>query len=163
MNIILIGFMGSGKSSVAAALSRKLKCRCIETDTAILERSGRKSIKEIFLLDGEMRFREMEMEIAKKMSSESDAVISTGGGMVINKICIDYLKRNGKVIFLSTSFAEITRRLQGDDTRPLFADREAAQKLFAFRKRLYKQYADVITDTDNRSIDEIINIILKKI
>jgi len=163
MNIILIGFMGSGKSSVAEALSRKLKRRHIETDSSILEQSGRSSIKELFLLDGEMRFREMEIEIAKEIGAKSDAIISTGGGIVINKICIDYLKRNGKVIFLSTSFAEIVRRLQGDDSRPLFADKEAAQQLFTFRKRLYKQYANVTVDTDDRSIDEIINIILKKI
>ena len=155
--------MGSGKSSVAEALSRKLKRRHIETDSSILEQSGRSSIKELFLLDGEMRFREMEIEIAKEIGAKSDAIISTGGGIVINKICIDYLKRNGKVIFLSTSFAEIVRRLQGDDSRPLFADKEAAQQLFTFRKRLYKQYANVTVDTDDRSIDEIINIILKKI
>ncbi|MFH0772974.1 MAG: shikimate kinase [bacterium] len=163
MNIILIGFMGSGKSSVAHKLAQKLKCSHIETDLSILNKSGRKSIKEIFLLDGEIRFREMEIEVAKKMSAEKNVVISTGGGMVINKICIDYLKQNGKAIFLSTSFEEITRRLQGDDSRPLFVDRKAARKLFKFRKKLYEHYADIRVSTDNRSVDEIINIILKKI
>ena len=83
--------------------------------------------------------------------------------MVLNKICIDYLKENGTVIYLNTSFSEIEARLQGDDTRPLFRNRLNAQKLFQFRKALYSQYAQITVKTDSLSIDNIIKIILKKI
>ena len=79
MNIILIGFMGSGKSSVAALLAQKIKWPIRETDELVKEQSGRKNIKELFLLDGEIRFRELEIEVAKQISVEKNIIISTGG------------------------------------------------------------------------------------
>ena len=163
MNIILIGFMGSGKSTIAHLLSKMLEFSHIETDELVLSRSQRKSITDIFALDGETRFRELEIAVAKSLISKKNTVISTGGGMVLNKICIDYLKENGTVIYLNTSFSEIEARLQGDDTRPLFRNRLNAQKLFQFRKALYSQYAQITVKTDSLSIDNIIKIILKKI
>lgn len=163
MNIIFIGFMGSGKSSIGEALAKKLKHNLLETDALVLAQSGRNSIKEIFSRDGELRFREMEIAIAKKLGEEKNAVISTGGGMIINKICVDYLKQSGIVIYLCTSFEEITKRLEGDKTRPLFKDRLDAKKLFQFRIKLYREYADITVKTNTLSVDEIINIILKKI
>jgi len=162
-NIVLIGFMGSGKSSIANFIAKKLKFQCIETDDLILERSGRKSIREIFERDGEIRFREMELEIAKKLHNKTGVVISTGGGMIINKLCIDYLKEYGVVVHLSTSMKEIERRLKGDNTRPLFTDIKKAKKLFKFRKSLYAEYADIGVSTDGMSIDEITNNILEKL
>jgi len=163
MNIILIGFMGSGKTSVAVKLAKKIKCNPYETDVLVLARSGRKSIKEIFSHDGEIRFREMEVEVAKELSKKNNAVISTGGGMVMNKLCIDYLKQNGTVIYLYATFEEIEKHLEGDTTRPLFTDIAAAKKLFHFRKKLYKQYADIAIITNGMSIEEIVNSIAKKI
>ena len=77
MNIILIGFMGSGKSSVTHKLAKKLKYNVIETDELALIKSGRKNIKEIFDIDGELRFREIELIVAKKLIAEKNAVIST--------------------------------------------------------------------------------------
>ena len=83
--------------------------------------------------------------------------------MVINKICLDYLKRDGRIIFLATSFGEIVSRLDGDSTRPLFQDRVAARKLFNFRKKLYQECADVTIQTDKKTVDTITNLIIKKI
>lgn len=163
MNIILIGFMGSGKSSVARKLAQKLNYKNQETDESVLIRSGRKSITELFKLDGEIVFREMELTIAKKMSGEKNAVISTGGGMVINKLCIDYFKQNGIVVYLQTSFEEIVKRLAGDETRPLFKDKLVAHTLFKFRKHLYEEYADITIKTDKLSVDEITNSVIEKI
>jgi shikimate kinase len=163
MNIILIGFMGSGKSSVAQALSKAMNHVHIETDKQVLELSGRESINDIFLLDGENTFRELEICVAKKLKNTDHSVISTGGGMVINRLCIDYLKKNGKIVYLQTSFGEIEKRLKGDESRPLFKDIAKARKLFQFRQHLYGEYADVLVDTDLKSVDEITNIILKKI
>ena len=160
-NIILIGFMGSGKSSVAHELAHTLKLNIQESDALVLSKSRRKSINDIFSLDGEIRFREMEIEIAKKLSGTKNSVISTGGGMIINKISIDYLKKNGIVIFLDTSFGEITKRLKGDTTRPLFSNIIAAQKLFQLRKSLYQAYADNSIVTDGKSVSEITNLIIK--
>lgn len=162
-NIILIGFMGSGKSTVAALLSKKLRVNCIETDKEVLARSHRKSIGEIFAKDGEMWFRELELEVASHLGDKKDVVISTGGGMVVNKICIDHLKQNGVVIYLETSFEVIAKRLKGDDTRPLFSDVNKAKKLFQFRKHLYEEYADIRINTDKLTAEEITNSIMNKI
>ncbi len=161
MNIILIGFMGSGKSSLAELLSRKMHHKHIETDELVLAISKRKSIKDIFSLDGELQFRELEIKVAKKMSNINNCIISTGGGMVMNKICIDYLKKQGKVIYLETSFEEIERRLKDDDTRPLFSDKKRARELFMFRENLYSKYADIIVSTDGKSLEEVTNCIIK--
>lgn len=162
-NIILIGFMGSGKSTVAALLSKKLRVNCIETDKEVLARSHRNSIGEIFVKDGEMRFRELELEVASHLGDRKDVIISTGGGMVINKLCIDHLKQNGVVVYLETSFEVIEKRLNGDDTRPLFSDVNKARKLFQFRKHLYEEYEDIRITTDNQTAEEITNSILEKI
>lgn len=153
--------MGSGKSSVAGELAKKMKLKIQETDKLVLSKSRRASINDIFALDGEIRFREMEIEIAKQLRSTINSVVSTGGGMVSNKICIDYLKQNGVVIYLNASFREITERLEGDTTRPLFAQKVSAKKLFLLRKKLYEEYADIIISTDGKSISEITNSIIK--
>lgn len=162
-NIVLIGFMGSGKSTVAEMLSKKLQRRRIETDGEVLVSSKRKSIADIFAQDGEMAFRELELKIASSLKDVNDTVISTGGGMVVNKLCIDYLKRNGIIVYLETSFEAIEKRLEGDDTRPLFSDLDKARKLFGFRKHLYEEYADIRITTDNQTAEEITNSIMEQI
>lgn len=163
MKIILIGFMGAGKTTVAQALSKKLKIKLIEMDDLILKKSKRKSINEIFTMDGERRFRELEIETAKKLINKDNVVISTGGGVVINKIILDYLKENGKVIFLKTSFFEILKRLKHASDRPLFKDKKLAKKLFNFRQKLYEEYADLIVKTDKKSVKEVTNEIIENI
>lgn len=162
-NVVLIGFMGSGKSTVAGLLSKKLEKDLVETDTMVVARSGRDSVKDIFAMDGEIRFRELELRSAHDLSNRNGIVISTGGGMVINKLCMDYLKQNGVVVYLETQFDVIEKRLKGDDTRPLFSDVDKARKLFQFRTHLYEEYADIRVKTDRRTVAEITNIILKKI
>ena len=135
MKISLIGFMGSGKTSVAKVLARKLNLKNIEMDDLVLKKSKRQSIPEIFSKDGEAHFREIEIEVARDLRTEKDKIISTGGGVIMNKITIDYLKENGKIIFLKTSFKTILDRLINDVSRPLFKDKSKARKLFLFREK----------------------------
>jgi len=106
MKIILIGFMGSGKTTVASILAKKLNLEVIEMDDLIIKKSG-KSINQIFNQDGEERFREMEIEVSKSLMSKDECIISSGGGIVMNKINIDFLRKNGKIVFLKKSFSEI--------------------------------------------------------
>jgi len=162
-NIILIGFMGSGKSSVASELAKKMQLAQLETDKLVLSFSKRKSISEIFSLDGEIQFRELELIAAKKLSKKKNSIISTGGGMVINKLCIDHLKKNGTVVFLQTTFDVIVKRLEGDTTRPLFINKDKAKKLFLFRENLYKEYADITVNTNLLSVGQITNLIFSKL
>lgn len=161
MNIILIGFMGAGKSSVAQILSEKLHLQLIELDEIVLKKSGRKSINEIFARDGETAFRELEIEAAKSLQSLDNLIISSGGGIVHNKLILDYLKKDGTVIFLETPLTQIEKRLVGDKTRPLFQDKKKTKKLFNFRKKLYEEYADIIVSTGNKTQTEVAGEIIK--
>ena len=157
MKIILIGFMGSGKSCVAHKLGEKLNLKVIEMDKEI-ERKAGKTIPEIFSQDGETAFRQMEIDYAKDLRTSNNVVISSGGGVVMNKIIIDYLKANGgTVIFLETSFAVVERRIGKDTNTPLFQDKSKAKELYEFRQPLYKNYADKIINTDNKTIEDIAN------
>jgi len=159
MKLILIGFMGSGKTTISKALGKKFNLEVIEMDDIVLKKSGRSSVSEIFDKDGERRFREIEIEVAKNLSSKNNCIISTGGGVIINKIIIDYLIQQGKVVFLKTSFEEIKKRLSKDDNinRPLFKDKKLMKKIFNFRQLLYEEYADLIINTDNKTVNEIVN------
>jgi len=154
MKIILIGFMGSGKTTVAKKLGEKLDLKVIEMDDLIIKKSG-KSIRQIFSENGEAQFRELETKVAKNLEKRDKCIISTGGGVVMSKINIGYLKENGKIIFLKTSFLEITERLKNNNDRPLFKDKKMAKKLFIFRQKLYEEYADLIINTDGKSVEKI--------
>lgn len=156
MNIVLIGFMGSGKSTVAKSLSELLGLPWIEMDDLAYQKTKTKNMHELFALGGELLLRETEIAIAKEYASKENLIISTGGGIVLNKITLDYFKRSdGKVIFLNARFDTIIKRLEGDDSRPLFKQRENAKTLYDFRLPLYLNYADEVLDVDSRSIDEI--------
>jgi 3-phosphoshikimate 1-carboxyvinyltransferase len=154
MKLVLIGFMGSGKTTVAKILAKKLNLEVIEMDDLIIKKSG-KSIDQIFNDDGETKFRELESQIAIDQRNKENIVISTGGGVVINAENIKNLKVNGKMIFLKTSFLEIKKRLINIEDRPLFKNKRSAEKLFKFRQKLYEKNADLIVDTDGRSVKEV--------
>ncbi len=160
MNIILIGFTGAGKTTVAKKISEKAGYTFLEMDDDIVGKSNRSSVSEIFDLDGEVKFREMEIELAKELSTQDDLVISAGGGVIINRIILDYLRKNGKIVFLQTRFAEIVNRMEREEGKALFKDKKKAKTLFDFREVLYKEYADLSVATDNRSVEEVAESVL---
>lgn len=156
MKIALIGFMGSGKTEVGNLLAKKLGRNYIEMDFLVLQKSGESSINEIFKKEGETHFRALEMAVSEDLEHEKNAVIATGGGVVLNKGIIDNLKQdNGVVIYLHTSFEDVCKRLKGDMTRPLFADKEKAKELYTIRKPLYELYADMTIETAHKSIERV--------
>jgi shikimate kinase len=163
MNIILIGFMGAGKTSLAKILAQKLDFKNVDMDKIIIERSGRKSDVEIFEKDGELAFREFEILVANEVKDEQNYVISTGGGIVMNKINIDYLKKNGVVVFLKNTFETSEKRISKHNPPPLFRDLKKAKELYDLRFPLYNYYADIIIETDNKPLDIISEEIIKKI
>lgn len=162
MKIILIGFMGAGKSSVGLLLAKKLGMEFIETDKLIEEWAG-KSIDKIFKEDGEIEFRDLEIKTAEDLQEVDNAVISCGGGAVLNKIIIDYLKQKGVIIYLDTSYDEIKKRITSNKSRPLFQDKEKAKELYDFRKGLYERYADKVVKTDGKTAGEIAEEIFEKL
>lgn len=162
-NIILIGFMGSGKTTVAYLLGKMLKMDVVEMDNIVLKNSKRNSINEIFEKDGEIRFRELEIEAAKSIKDLQNTVISTGGGVVMNKIILDYLRQNGVVVYLDTSFYEIQKRLEKTSDRPLFKNVLAARKLFEFRNPLYDFFSEYMVTTNDKDQEAVASEIAKKV
>lgn len=164
MKIVLIGFMGAGKTTVAKILSYKLNLEIIDMDNLALKKSRRLSINEIFQKDGEAKFRELELEVAKGISNKDKVVISTGGGVVMNANIMNYLKQEGSVVYLKAGFDKIKERVMLKKVRPpLFVNIESAKKLFDIRQPLYEKYADITIETDNRNVDDIVEEVTKKL
>jgi len=146
-NIILTGFMGSGKTTVGNFLSEKLGKPFFDTDSLISDVYNMK-ISEIFEKHGEEYFRKIETEICRKISRLNGCIIATGGGIIKKKENIDALKTGGKIYFINPSFTEIENRLTDDTTRPLIQDRKNIRKLYNERIEIYKNTADFIIDAD---------------
>jgi len=168
-SIALIGFMGTGKTVVGKNLANKLDkdYKFIETDEIIEEMAG-KSIPEIFKEDGEIRFRELEIAACKKVSQLKNVIVSCGGGVVLNKINIDYIKQDFHIVLLIATPEEILKRImkEGEKKRPLL-DRPDPMKeikaLLKFRSSFYGAHAIFTVDTTSKSIDEIVSEIIIKI
>jgi len=160
-NIILIGFMGCGKTSVGIKLSYRLKQTFLDTDKQIERKQGR-SISEIFASDGEPAFRQMETECIKELIADSGSsrqIFSTGGGTPVKEENRELLKKLGMVVYLKVSPDVVYERLKGDTTRPLLqTDNPKAriEELLGLRKEAYESAADVIIEVDNKSLEEVV-------
>lgn len=165
-NIALIGFMGTGKSAVGRALAKKLGWDFVEMDSLIEEMAG-KSIPEIFEQDGEIAFREMEIEVTKKVAQQAGQVIACGGGMVLNKINVDRLRETSRMVYLKASPGEILKRTSsGTNKRPLLDVPDPAQRiqeLLEFRGPFYQHSADITVDTSELSTDKIADLIINRL
>jgi len=165
-NIALIGFMGTGKTAVGQALAKKLDKRFVELDSLIEQKAG-KSIPEIFQQDGEIAFRELEIEVTKEVSGEKNLVIACGGGIVLNKINIDRLIRGAIIVYLTASPRSILERIPGEgEKRPLLNTPNKAltiQELLAFRKPFYERAADIKINTSKLDIDSVVEQIISKV
>ena len=165
-NIILIGFMGVGKGTVARALVKKSNMFAIDTDDLIESMENRK-IKKIFEVEGEPYFRNLEKKTALWLEkSVSNTIISTGGGFYkqenINKI--------GKVVYLKSSFQGILDRINEAPNaenklkkRPLLQNIEEAEKLYNSRVKDYEKVSKLIVDVENKDIKDIVKEILGQI
>ena len=162
--IALIGFMGSGKSSVAPLLAHRLGCTLVDTDSLILTRSGFTSIPLLFSEKGETAFRDIESEVAQSLRDSKHVVISTGGGIIGRPANMEALKNaGGLVVFLMTSFEEIQRRLAEFEDRPLFKDPKQAAALYQARFPIYTSYADIAVTTDGKTPEQVCSEILARI
>lgn len=160
-NIVLIGFMGTGKSSVGRLLARRLKRPFIDTDKKIEVECGM-SIPEIFENHGEVFFRTKEKSVVAKVSRYTNAVISTGGGVVLAAENISRLRTNGVIITLSASADAILERTARRNNRPLLNQpdrKQAIEKLLKERSSLYGA-GDFIIDTTNNTPQEIVDTIV---
>lgn len=160
-NLALIGFMGTGKSSVGRALAEQLNFRFLDTDEMIESRAG-KTISEIFAQNGEPAFRELEKCVVADLQSQQKVVISTGGGLVTNLENLESLKTHSLVVCLWASPEGIWERVRNQSHRPLLQTADPLAKirdLLGKREAFYKQ-ADVLVNTERRSIKEVVQHVL---
>lgn len=163
-NIVLTGFMGTGKSEVSRELARILGWNSIDIDTEI-EKSQKITITEIFKQFGEPRFREIETETIKKFSNSKDVIISTGGGAVLKQENMDALQENGVIVCLTAKPEIILQRTSNNNDRPLLqVDNPLGKikKLLEFRMPYYEK-ADIMIDTEGKTPLEVAEEIIEKV
>lgn len=155
-NLALIGFMGTGKSSVGRLVAGVLHFTFLDTDHVIEARAG-KSIRDIFAQDGEPAFRQWERRIVEELTRRDKTVIATGGGLPADPANLASLKTHALVICLWASPEDIWERVRGSDHRPLLNEPDPLAKireLLAVREPCYRQ-ADVLVNTAMRSLREV--------
>lgn len=165
-NIVLIGFMGVGKGTIARALSAKTDLFAVDTDD-LIESLTNKKIKKIFKKEGERYFRDLEQKCANWLEENvKNTIISTGGGFYKVK----NLKDIGKVVYLKADFDWIYERITKSknakkkiEKRPLFKSYNDAKKLYESRVKDYEKLADIIIDVKNKKVDEIVEELKEKI
>lgn len=163
-NIVLMGFMGAGKTTIGKELAKALGYEFIDTDERIEKEQGRK-ISDIFSEDGEEVFRQMETDLLKNLqNSEDKFVLSIGGGMPVREENRSLLRSLGTVVYLKTSKEEILRRVSGDTNRPLLQGGELEEKvtnLMNAREQIYMETACVEVVTDQKTPQKIVEELLK--
>lgn len=163
-HLILIGFMGAGKTTVGKLLADKLQWKMIDTDQRIVEKAGM-PISEIFSKWGEARFRRMETEVLEELLLEPyPAVISVGGGLPVQPQNAVFLKSLGTTVYLRAQAETLVCRLTGDKTRPLLQNgglKEKIDTLLKERAAIYEERSDVILDTDKMSPEQSAEAILE--
>jgi shikimate kinase len=156
VNIALIGFMGTGKTSVGRLVAEQLRFEYLDTDEMIQAQTGR-SVNDIFKTDGEPAFRALEQMVVEELASRAKTVIATGGGLPVNPKNLTSLKTHALVVSLWSSPEKIWERVRHQSHRPLLHNENPQAKiheLLAAREPFYKQ-ADVLLNTDLRSVREV--------
>lgn len=156
-NIVLIGFMGTGKSTISAYLSEQFGMEAIDMDQVISEREGM-PISRIFEIHGEEYFRNAETNLLKELQTKKNVVISCGGGTPLREENVVEMKKNGKVVLLTAKPETIFERVKNNHDRPLLENNKSVEfieELMLKRKDKYIAAADVIIETDNKEKQQI--------
>lgn len=164
-NIVLIGFMGAGKSTISDYLSTMFAMDVVEMDQVIAEREGM-SISDIFETYGEEYFRNRETELLVEMQSRQNVIISCGGGVAMRERNVKEMKKNGRVVLLTAHPETILERVKDSDERPLLNGHKNVEyigQLMAARKEKYEAAADVLVHTDNKTVLEICEDLIQKL
>ncbi len=161
-NIILVGLMGSGKTTIGRQLARQLNLEFFDSDHEIENRTGA-NIPLIFELEGEQGFRKRETAMLDELSQKQNIVLATGGGAVLTAENRNILRQRGHVIYLLASIEQLWERTRLDKNRPLLQTenpREKITSLLELRDPLYREVADTIIDTSNNNLKTTLKQIL---
>lgn len=164
-NILLIGFMGTGKTSVSKVLREMTKLPEIDMDKYIAEKE-KMSITEIFDKFGEEYFRKIETVCLKEILENKGVIVSCGGGVVVKDENVTYMKDKGKIVLLTAKPETVYARVKDCKDRPILNDNmsvEFIESLMEKRRERYLSVADIIIETDNKSLKEIADEIIGKI
>ena len=163
MNIVLIGYRGTGKSTVGKLLAARLGRELVSTDAEIVKRAEH-PIPEIVAQQGWDYFRDLESDICKELASRDQLVIDTGGGAILRAQNVEVLKKEGTLFWLTASVETIAKRIGGDNQRPSLTGTKSfideIQDVLRERTPKYRAAADHIIMTDNRSIDQLVETLL---
>jgi shikimate kinase len=169
MNIVLIGYRGTGKSAVGRLLADRLDLNFCDADE-LVEKRGGQSIQEMVAAKGWEFFREREKDCIRELSGIDAAVIATGGGAVLDTENVRLLKHKGRLIWLVADAQTVIARMQADTNsgqrRPSLTGSEPADETFAVmaaRAPFYREAADICVDTSGKSLDEIVDEICSKL
>ena len=163
-NIILVGPMGSDKTTIGRRLSENLSLDFFDSDHEIIDITG-VSIDHIFDVEGEKGFRARESDVIKKLCGTPNIVLATGGGAVLLKENRELIKKAGAVVYLSSSVDQILRRTAKSKTRPLLEKSNNRRKtiidILEVRDSLYKEVASIIINTNGKKLNEVIDEIIE--
>ena len=166
MNIVLIGYRGTGKSTVGKILGQRLQRTVISTDAEIVKEAGQ-SIPEIVEKFGWDHFRELETQICRTLKDHKDLVIDTGGGLILKEDNVKILKAKGTFFWLTAEVATIVSRISGDTQRPSLSGTksfvEEIEDILKERRPKYQAAADHVIPTDQASPQQIADSILSLI
>ena len=164
-NIVLIGFMGAGKTTVSDYLSTMFAMKIVEMDQMIVEREGM-SIPDIFATYGEEYFRDQETRLLMELQEESNLVISCGGGTALRECNVAEMKKNGRVVLLTASPEVILERVKDSDDRPVLQGRKTVKditELMEQRRERYEAAADIVIQTDHKSVLQICEELVQRL
>lgn len=164
-NIVLIGFMGVGKTTVSEYLSKWLVLNAVEMDQVIAERE-KMSIPDIFTAYGEEYFRDLETNLLIELQDEKNTVISCGGGAALRERNVKEMRKNGKVVLLTASPEEIYERLKDSNDRPLLNGRKNVKgiaELMEQRRGKYEAAADIVIKTDDKTVLEVCEELVQRL
>ncbi len=168
MNIVLCGYQGCGKTTVAEAFSKQYAISFIDTDKLICDeiysqKKAHYTIREIYQLLGEQKFRELESETVLSIRGDGNTIIATGGGVLMNSDSVEHLKSIAKILYLKVDSSILYDRMLQQQTRPSFlrenSIREDFDHYIESRKHLYESCADFVLDASNLSIFQCVEII----
>jgi shikimate kinase len=166
-SLVLIGFMGSGKTAIGKRLAKHYRCPFLDTDRWIEDNEGR-TIADIFAAQGEEHFRQLESDCLKTLlaGEQKQLIVATGGGMPVREGNRLLLKQLGTVVYLEASAEAVYERVKYSRTRPLLktADPQATiAALLAEREPVYREVADYVVETSGKPIEQIVNEITREV
>lgn len=163
MNIVLVGYRGTGKSTVGRLLAARLGRELVSTDAEVVKRANR-TIPEIVAQEGWEYFRNLESDVCRELADRDKLVIDTGGGAILRTQNVEALKSNGAVFWLTASVETIAKRIGGGNQRPSLTGTKSfvdeIQEVLRERTPRYQAAADHIIATDDRSINQLVETLL---